>query len=107
MSLEPTFGPEQQGMRPVLVISDSSFNQVTGMAMIAPITRGGGFARRAGFAVSLEDAGTRTTAVVRGDQARTLDLSARRAVFVESVPLDIEEDVVAKIVSYLGWEVSE
>ena len=60
VGLDPTKGHEQQGTRPVLVISPGPFNRLTGMPVVLPITQGGNFARTAGFAVSLIGAGTST-----------------------------------------------
>jgi len=65
VSLDPTAGHEQRGKRPVLVISPGKFNRLTAVPVVLPITGGGGFARTAGFAVSLTGAGTQTTGVVR------------------------------------------
>ncbi|MEX8518562.1 MAG: type II toxin-antitoxin system PemK/MazF family toxin [Leptothrix sp. (in: b-proteobacteria)] len=96
VTLDPTAGREQQGTRPVLLISSSAFNRVTRAPVVLPITSGGNFARTAGFAVSLMGAGTATTGVVRCDQPRTLDLAARNGRRLESVPEDILEDVLAK-----------
>ena len=63
------------------------------MPIVVPITSGGKFARTAGFAVSLDGCGTRTTGVARCDQPRPLDLAARQARRVESVPPPLMEDV--------------
>ena len=52
VGLDPTKGHEQQGTRPVLVVSPGAFNRLTGMPVVLPITQGGNFARTAGFAVS-------------------------------------------------------
>ena len=97
VSRDPTQGHEQQGTRPVLVVSHDRFNSVTRVPIVVPITSGGSFARTAGFAVSLEAAGTRTTGVIRCDQPRPIDLAARRARRLESVPAEIVEDVLARI----------
>jgi mRNA interferase ChpB len=70
VSLDPTQGHEQQGRRPVLVVSPGAFNRLTRVPIVLPITTGGNFARTRGFAVSLAGAGTRTTGVVRCDQPR-------------------------------------
>src|SRR5947207_15308985 len=86
VSLDPAAGHEQQGKRPVLVISPGSFNRLTGVPVVLPITAGGSFARTAGFAVSLTGAGMRTTGAVRCDQPRALDLRARGGKKLESVP---------------------
>src|SRR5215831_413245 len=61
VSLDPTQGHEQQGRRPVLVVSPGAFNRLTRVPIVLPITTGGNFARVRGFTVSLTDAGTRTT----------------------------------------------
>lgn len=97
VDLNPTLGHEQQGQRPVLVVSPDDFNRVTRVPVVLPITNGGGFARTAGFAVSLMGAGTKTTGVVRCDQPRALDIVARRGRKVESAPEAIIEEVMAKL----------
>ena len=68
--------------------------------MICPITSGGDFARRIGFAVAL--AGTRTSGVVRCDQPRVLDLVARKARKVDVVPPEIMAEVLARLVPIFG-----
>ena len=97
VSLDPTLGHEQQGVRPVLVVSPDRFNALTRVPIVVPITSGGAFARSAGFTVSLAAAGTRTTGVARCDQPRPLDLAARNARKLESVPRHILDDVLAKL----------
>jgi mRNA interferase ChpB len=97
VSLDPTSGHEQQGTRPVLVVSPGAFNRLTKLPIIVPITSGGNYARTAGFAVSLDDAGIKTTGVVRCDQPRTLDLNARNARKLESVPTSVMLEVLAKL----------
>ena len=97
VSLDPGLGHEQRGGRPVLVVSPDRFNALTLVPIVVPITSGGTFARNAGFAVSLAAAGTRTAGVARCDQPRPLDLAARRARKLESVPQHILDDVLAKL----------
>lgn len=97
VSLDPTSGHEQQGTRPVLVVSASAFNRLTKTPVVLPITSGGNFARTAGFTVSLTRAGTNTIGVVRCDQPRALDLGSRNARKLESVPADIVDEVLAKL----------
>lgn len=97
VNLNPTAGREQQGdFRPALIISPAAFN-VSGLALIAPITQGGDFARYAGFAVPLSGSGTETQGVVLCNQIRTVDLEARGAKRVESVPEMVMDDVLARI----------
>jgi mRNA interferase ChpB len=95
VSLDPTQGNEQQGFRPVLIVSPEDFNAATQLPVILPITSGGAFARRIGFAVPLT--GTKTTGVVRCDQPRVLDIRARRGRKVETVPPDLMEEILARV----------
>ena len=97
VSLDPTAGHEQQGRRPVLIVSPDEFNRVIGVPVVVPITSGGAFARNRGFAVSLSGAGTRTTGMVRCDQVRSVDLAARKALRLESLPSAIVDDVLARL----------
>ena len=101
VSLDPSAGHEQRGTRPVLIVSPAAFNEVTGTPVVLPITTGGSFARRRGFAVPLDDAGTRTTGVIRCDQPRVLDLAARNGKRVEAVPEPIIADVLARLAAIL------
>jgi mRNA interferase ChpB len=94
VSLDPTVGHEQRGHRPVLLISPTAFNEATKLPVVLPITSGGDFARRIGFAVPLR--GTRTTGVVRCDQPRVLDLHARRGRKIDTLPPEILDEVLAR-----------
>ena len=95
--LDPTEGHEQQGTRPVLVVSPDEFNKVTQVPIVVPITTGGNFARTAGFAVELEGTGTRTTGIVRCDQPRALDLKARNGKCLEPAPSAVMDAVLARL----------
>ena len=95
VSLDPTEGREQRGSRPVLVVSPPEFNEATKLPVICPITSGGDFARRIGFAVPVT--GIKTTGVIRCDQPRVLDLGARKARKVDTLPASIMEEVLAKL----------
>ena len=101
VSLDPTAGHEQQGTRPVVLVSPAAFNALTGTPVVLPITTGGSFARRRGFAVSLADAGTRTSGVIRCDQPRVLDLAARNGKRLETVPEPIMDDVLARLAAII------
>ena len=96
VSLDPTFGHEQQGNRPVLVITSEWFNELTKLPVVVPITSGGRFARIHGFAVSLAAAGTRTTGVVRCDQPKIIDLAARNGRFVETLSGTVLDEVLKR-----------
>jgi len=97
VSLDPTAGREQQGTRPVLIVSPAAFNRLTNTPVVLPITGNGNHARTNGFAVTLMGAGTRTEGVVRCDQPRALDLNARHAKKLERVPESIVDEVLARL----------
>lgn len=99
VSLDPTEGHEQRGTRPVLIVSPDRFNAFTRVPIVVPITWGGAFARSAGFAVSLAGAGTRTTGIIRCDQPRPIDLAARRARRLESIPEEVLDDVLGRLIT--------
>jgi mRNA interferase ChpB len=96
IDLEPTRGHEQQGKRPVLVLSVAEFNRI-GLVLGCPITQGGQFARTSGFAVSLSGAGTQTQGVVLCHQARTIDYKIRAGRWVETLPIDLVEEVLGRV----------
>jgi mRNA interferase ChpB len=62
-----------------------------------PITSGGEFARRIGFAVTI--AGIQTTGIVRCDQPRVLDIQARGGRKVDALPPEILDEVLARVVT--------
>lgn len=95
VSLDPSAGHEQSGSRPVLIVSPAEFNEATKLPVILPITNGGEFARRLGFAVPLT--GIKTTGFVRCDQPRVLDLSARNARKVDTLPASLMGEVLARV----------
>ena len=97
VSLDPASGHEQKRFRPVLILSPEEFNTVTGVPVVLPITSGGEFARRNGFAVILS--GTETTGVIRCDQPRSLDLGARRGKKIGEVSPEILNEVMAKVIT--------
>jgi mRNA-degrading endonuclease toxin of MazEF toxin-antitoxin module len=97
VSLDPAAGHEQQGKRPVIIVSPLGFNRLTGVPVVLPITTGGGFARTAGFAVTLADSGTRTKGIVRCDQPRAIDLRARGGRKLEAAPEHIVDEVLARV----------
>jgi mRNA interferase ChpB len=95
VSLDPTSGREQQGSRPVLIVSPTAFNQITKLPIICPITTGGEFAKRNGFAVPIS--GIKTKGVVRCDQPRVLDIEARQGSRLEALPMPLMDEVLARL----------
>ncbi|MDN8542375.1 type II toxin-antitoxin system PemK/MazF family toxin [Erwinia sp. BC051422] len=102
VSLDPIAGHEQSGQRPVLIVSKASFNKLTRLPVIVPVTHGGNFARTAGFTVSLDEAGTKTTGVIRCDQPRTIDMVARNGKRLECIPDVVVNEVLARLEAILS-----
>ena len=97
VSLDPTAGREQRGSRPILVVSPSEFNAATKLPVVLPITNGGDFARRIGFAVEIS--GIKTTGLIRCDQPRVLALAERGGHKVDTLPAALLDDVLAKMIT--------
>ena len=68
-------GDEQAGRGPALVLSRSSYNRSSGLAIVCPITR---IAKGYPFEVPLPEGGS-VTGVVLADHLRSVDWQARRA----------------------------
>lgn len=100
VNLNPIQGREQAGARYVLILSPKAFNRL-GTPLVCPITQGGNLARHTGFAVSLTGLGLRTQGVVLCHQPRVLDLQARGATFVEKLPQDVVDEVLARVATLL------
>ena len=77
------------------MVSPTEFNEATKRPVVLPITNGGDFARRLGFAVPLT--GIKTTGVVRCDQPRVVDLAARQGRKVDTLPDALLDEVLAKV----------
>ncbi|SAK65828.1 toxin ChpB [Caballeronia catudaia] len=101
VNLNPAMEHEQQGeSRPALVLSPATFNAM-GVALVAPITQGGNFARFAGFAVPLSGSGTETQGVALVNMIRSLDLEARGARRIERAPVEVINDALARLQTIL------
>ncbi|AKL11321.1 TPA: type II toxin-antitoxin system PemK/MazF family toxin [Kluyvera intermedia] len=99
VSLDPIAGYEQSGKRPVLIVSKASFNALTRLPAV-PVTSGGNVTCAAGFAISLDGAGTKTT-MIRCDHPRIIDMDARNGKRLEPVPEAIVNQVLARLEAIL------
>ena len=97
MDFDPQLGFEQQGRRPALVVSNSIYNRHCKMAMVCPITNTD---KGHAFHIPLDN-NTQITGVVLCDQIRALDITARNAVYKESVSDDIIDRVTDLICSFV------
>jgi len=91
----PQTGHEQAGRRPALVVSNTQYHKYTnGLAMVCPITN-----TLTHFPLHiLLDNRTKTTGVIMCEQVKTLDLNARCAEFLESLPKDLLYEVMERVI---------
>ena len=97
VNFDPQAGYEQKGRRPALVVSNSIYNQHCKMAMVCPITNTN---KNHAFHIPLDN-DAQTVGVVLCDQVRALDISARDAVFLESVSDDFLDKAIDMICSFI------
>jgi mRNA interferase MazF len=90
LDLNPTKGHEQQGCRPVLVVSNNVYNRKTTFRVVYPISN---TKREFALYVSL-DGRTRTQGKILADQLRTIDINARQYRHIEKLPDDILDAVL-------------
>ncbi|MBD3393866.1 MAG: mRNA-degrading endonuclease [Chitinivibrionales bacterium] len=91
LTFDPQSGHEQKGRRPALVVSNTLFNQKTGMAVACPLTNTN---RRVPFHVAVPD-DCILTGFVMADQVKALDYGARRAKFIDKAPQELLDEVLA------------
>jgi mRNA interferase MazF len=85
VNLNPRKGHEQQGFRPVIVLSNNIVSEYTNVIIAAPIST---TRRRLPLYADLPD-NLITKGTVLLDQLITLDYNARSFQFVESIPYDL------------------
>lgn len=98
LNFNPQAGHEQMGRRPALVISNNTLNRCSSMAMVCPITNTD---KNHPLHVPL-DGRTATTGVVLCDQAKMLDMRARKAELIEKAPTDIVEEACDIVKSFIA-----
>jgi mRNA interferase MazF len=95
MDFNPQAGHEQAGKRPAVIVSNKeSMKRMNTRAMVCPITN-----TDKGFPVHVRlDSRTKTTGVILCDQAKILDMKARKAEYIEPLPKHILEEVIDIII---------
>ena len=98
IDMDPTAGHEQGGWRPAIVLSPSTYNGRTSLAVAVPVTNQ---VKGYPFEVHLT-ADMRTTGVVLADQVKSVDWRARRARFVEVAPPELLKAIHERVALLLG-----
>lgn len=85
INFNPQLGHEQAGYRPALVISNNFFN----VAILCPITTSN---NKFPLHIPLDER-TQTKVFILCEHLKTVDLNARKHIFVEKIPSDIFKQV--------------
>jgi len=101
VTFDPQSGHEQRGRRPALVISNTLFNQHTGLAMVCPITN---TARHVPFHVKVPDQSS-LTGYIMVEQIKSIHYTSRNIQFVEKAPQVILNDVLGILDACIYQEV--
>ena len=93
LNFDPQAGHEQMGSRLALVLSHTSFNRKMGFVFVCPIST---TKRRNPFYVPIPEA-EKVIGVIMADQLRSLDYTARKAVFISKCPEVLLQEVLMHI----------
>jgi mRNA interferase MazF len=88
-----TLGREQAGYRPAVIITTKQFNRATQLALVCPIT-----SKIKGFDLEvILPASLTTNGAILTFQVKTIDWHERQVKYVESLPPETIEEVLAKL----------
>ncbi len=96
----PQAGHEQSGRRPALVISPRAYNRKVGLALLCPVTSS---VKGYPFEVLLPP-GLEASGAILSDQLKSLDWRARKARLICTVPREVLEETVARILALVDPE---
>ena len=93
INLNPKQGHEQQGYRPYICLSNKMISDMANIAVFAPISN-----TKRNYPLNIKLRDTKTTGMVLLDQLVTIDYNARNFEFLESVPPDLIDELLTKVV---------
>jgi len=97
INFNPQKGHEQAGYRPAIVVSNNTFNRVSKLVFVCPITNS-----IDNFPLHIKlDTRTVTTGIILCEHLRSLDIEARDYKIVEKLPKDILQNVPLLCILYL------
>lgn len=91
LTFDPQSGHEQKGRRPALVVSNTLFNQRTGLAIVCPVTN---TFRNFPLHVAVP-AECSLTGYIMVEQLKSVDYGSRRAKRIEPAPRAVVEEVLS------------
>ena len=93
LSLDPTLGHEQAGVRPALVLSPAAYNKASGLCLVCPVTT-----KIKGYPFEVVLDGTKKiTGVALADQLRSIDWQARKVKIIGRMSSAALSTVFAKL----------
>lgn len=93
LTFDPQSGHEQKGRRPALVVSNTLFNQHTGLAIVCPITN-----TKRDFPFHVAIASSKTlTGYVMVEQVKSIDYQSRKVKLIEAAA----DELLAEVLSIL------
>jgi mRNA interferase MazF len=102
LQFTPEAGHEQAGHRPALVISPESYNRRVGLALVCPVT-----SQVKGYPFEvLIPAGLPATGAILSDQVKSLDWRVRKAERLCTVPSDVLDETIARILALVDVKAS-
>jgi mRNA interferase MazF len=93
LMFNPQAGHEQAGRRPAVVLSQQSYNEKVGLALLCPITNQ---VKGYPFEVLIPN-GLDVTGVILADQIKSLDWRARHSEFIVALPNIIVDEALQKL----------
>jgi mRNA interferase MazF len=97
LDFDPQMGREQAKHRPALVITEESYNRVSGLAVVCPLT-----SRRKPYPFALPVIVNKVEGSVLVDQIKSLDWSTRKAAFHSKASPELLTKVRAYLQVLLG-----
>ncbi|MBU0469121.1 MAG: type II toxin-antitoxin system PemK/MazF family toxin [Candidatus Omnitrophica bacterium] len=91
LAFDPQSGKEQKGRRPALVISNTLFNEKTGLAIVCPLTKTD---RKIPFHIKVDE-NEFVTGFVMTEQIKSVDFVSRKAKFLYRPSLEMLQEVLA------------
>jgi len=92
LDFDPQKGREMQKRRPALILSPTSYNQKTHLALCVPIT-----SKIKGYPFEVIIDNEKIKGAILSDQLRSLDWYSRNASFITTLSMQQIQDVLAKI----------
>ncbi len=100
INFNPQSGHEQRGKRPALILSDLSYNEVSGLCLACPVTK-----QKKGYPFEVEiPSDSDVAGVVLSDHVKSLDWKARDISFICKADDEIIEEVSAKLTRLISKE---